>query len=485
MAIRKPRSPIYRFPVIWLTGVLAGCMSMSPPPRATTWRPGAVPAPLGTHDGYEVRRPVPPAARREPPAKPLPGEALSLPRGKVGDLAESDVDELPDPVGVPSEGGVETAPRPERGPSIDLAPRIEPDEVTLEQPIDLAVVAPGRRQVGGTVTYRVTLRSTSDRPFDELIIRCRFGDDLVFSGTDRREVLQRVAHLSPGEAKQIALSLTSKKTGSHCCRFSVARLEGGQEIELASRDVCVEFVTRHVEIDLFGPIQRTEGSRAEFNLTLSNLSQTTVNDVQAMVAYDRALVVKEASAEALQRIGQLAWRLGALGPMEKVQLQVEFECRVPAHRACIRVEVRGADVAAEHEEACVEIVPVPGTLDLRVSDRDDPLETGRRGAYEVTVQNIGLQAARRLVLEAAIPENIVVRSAVVRVSQQPLALKYLTEPGRLLFDPVDELAPNARLVYTFEVEALRPGPAEFRASLTSALSSTAVTVSEPTTVVDP
>jgi len=147
--------------------------------------------------------------------------------------------------------------------------------------------------------------------------------------------------------------------------------------------------------------------------------------------------------------------------MEKVQLQVEFECRTQAHRACIRVEVKGADVAAEHEEACVEVVPVPGTLDLRISDRDDPLETGRKGAYEVTVQNIGLQAARRIVLEAAVPENIAVGSVLVRVGDRPLSLKYSAEPGRLIFDPVGELAPNARLVYTFEVEALRPVPPNF------------------------
>jgi hypothetical protein len=101
------------------------------------------------------------------------------------------------------------------------------------------------------------------------------------------------------------------------------------------------------------------------------------------------------------------------------------------------------------------------------------------------VQNIGLQAARRVVLEAAIPENVNVRSVVVRVGDQPLSLKHSAEPGRLIFDPVEQLAPNARLVYTFEVEALRAGPAEFRAILTSALSSTAVTVSEPTTIVDP
>jgi hypothetical protein len=485
MANNTPRSSIHRFSVLWLAVVLAGCMSMSATPRATTFRPDAAPAPLGAQDAYEARRPVPPVARRQQSAKPLPGEALPLPKVKERDLAESDPDELPEPVRVPIERGRETVPPKEGGPSIDLLPRIEPDDITVEQPLELMVAAPTRRQVGGTATYRVTLRNTSDRPFDELVVRCRFGDALVFSGSDRREVLQHIARLPPGEAKSIELSLASDRAGSHCCRFTAARIDADHEIELAAREVCVEFVTRHVEIDLLGPIQRTEGSRAEFNVTLSNLSHTTIGDVQAIIAYDRALVVKEASAEAEQRTGQLTWRLGQLRPMEKVQLQVEFECRTQAHRACIRVEVKGADVVSEREEACLEVVPVPGTLDLRISDRDDPFETGRSGAYEVTVQNIGLQTARRIVLDAAIPESVKVRSVTVRAGDRPLSLKYSAEPGKLIFDPVEQLAPNARLIYTFEVEALRAGSAEFRASLTSALSSTAVTVSEPTTIVDP
>src|SRR5258708_31219699 len=206
MANHKPRSSIYGFPVVWLAVVLAGCMSMSPPPRATTWRPDAAPAPLGAQDPYHVRRPVPQAARRDTPARPLPGEALPLPKVKDHDFAESDPDELPEPVRVPSERGIETAPRADGGPSIELLPTIEPDDVTAEQPLELTVVAPGRRQVRGSATYRVTLRNASDRPFEELVVHCRFGDDLAFSGTDRREVLQRIARLSPAEAKHTALS---------------------------------------------------------------------------------------------------------------------------------------------------------------------------------------------------------------------------------------------------------------------------------------
>jgi hypothetical protein len=224
--------------------------------------------------------------------------------------------------------------------------------------------------------------------------RGQFDDALVFSGSDRREVVQGIERLPAGESKDMALSLTSDKTGSHCCWFMVTREEAGSDVEMVSRQVCVEFVTRHVEIDVVGPTQRTEGSRAEFNITLANNSLKNINDTQVVVAYDKALMPREASAEAEKKSGTLVWNLGVLRPMEKVQLQVEFECQRQAHRACVFVDVKGANLNGEREEACLEIVPVPGTLDLRVGDRDDPLETGRNGVYEATVQNIGLQPAR-------------------------------------------------------------------------------------------
>jgi uncharacterized repeat protein (TIGR01451 family) len=331
----------------------------------------------------------------------------------------------------------------------------------------------------------LTLSNVGDRPLEGLAVRCSFDDRLVFAGSDKREVLQRVERLAVGESRELALSLAATAAGSHCCRFVVTRREGTQEVELASKQVCVDFVTRHVEIDIVGPTQRTEGSRAEFNITLSNSSLKTIADARAIVSFDKALVPKEASAEAEQKSGSLAWQLGSIGPLERVQLQIEFECRSQAHRACIAVEVKGSNLTGDQDEACLEIVPVPGTLDLQISDRDDPVEVGQLGTFEVTVQNIGLQPARRIVIATAASDNLRVRTASVRIGSQDVPLKYTLDGGQFVFDPVDQLEPNVRLMYTIEVEALRPGPAEFRASLSSSLSSTPVKTLEPMMIVEP
>lgn len=459
---------------MWLAIALAGCMTTSQQPRMNARRPIDLPAPPQTRDDYAARRP----------------SSISPPSGDVGarkKQAESTPLTRADEPAVTREEPRTAAPRLPLPsvPKIDSVPKIEPDDVTVGEPLEMTVSAPARKQVGGTATYRIALRNSSDHAEEGLRLRCKFDDELVFSGSDKREVLQRVEHLTPGEARELALSLSSEVVGPHCCWFVLARSDGTEETEVISRQVCVDFITRQVEIDVIGPTQRTEGSRAEFNVIFSNRSLRTISDVEAVVSFDKALVPKEASAGAENAAGHLVWRLGTLKPLEKVQLQVEFECRTRANRACVSVEVKGKDLANEQEEACLEIIPVPGTLDLQVGDRDDPLEVGKTGAYEAKVQNIGLQPARGIVLEAAIPENIKLRKAHVRDGERVLAVKYKEEEGKIFFDGVDALGPGARLTYTFEVEALRPGPAEFTARLTSGLSQTPVTAAETTMLVEP
>ena len=375
-------------------------------------------------------------------------------------------------------------------PLAESAPQIVPSDVTIPQALEFSVSGPSRKQVGGSATFHLTLSNSGDRPLEGLVVRCSFDDALVFAGSDKREVLQRVDRLAVGESRDLALTLAATSAGSHCCRFAVTRREANQEIEVDSKQVCVDFVTRHVEIEIVGPAQRTEGSRAEFNITLSNSSLKTIADARAIVSFDKALMPKEASAGAEQKPGSLIWQLGSLGPLEKIQLQVEFECRNQAHRACVAVEVKGGNSAGKNQtgdqdEACLEILPVPGTLDLKISDREDPLDMGKTGTFEVTVENIGLQAARRIVIEATASENLKVCSAKVQAGGKDVPLKYTIDGSRLVFDAVDQLEPSVRLVYTIAVEPLRPGQAEFRASLRSSLSSTPVTTMEPMTIVEP
>ncbi|MGQ0635757.1 MAG: hypothetical protein ACT4QC_14170 [Planctomycetaceae bacterium] len=366
-----------------------------------------------------------------------------------------------------------------------MFPRLDPPAASVGPALEMDVSAPARKQVGGHATYQIVVRNNSAEPALGLSIRCRFDAPLEFPGSEVHEVLRRVDVLEAGETKELPLSLTSRQTGSQCCQFTLLRHAGERDVEVASQTVCVEFVARQLDIEIVGPRTRTEGSRAEFNVLLANRSTRPLSRVQATLSFDRALKAREAS-RGYRRTGQtLVWDLGALEPMESVQLQVDLECQGLARRACVTLEVRADQFAPEQDEACLEIVPVPGTLDLRVADRDDPLEVGRTGVFEATVHNIGLQQARNIRLSVTMPEHVRVLGAGVRVGETRLAVQFEQKEGAVVFDTVDTLAADATLTYAIEVEALRAGAAEFTARLTSSLTSTPVVASEPTIVQEP
>lgn len=372
-------------------------------------------------------------------------------------------------------------PRTQLGRLPDLLPQITP----VPQGLELTVRAPSRAPLGGQATYRLFIRNAGDHAEEDVAVHCQFDEALQFGPAKERELLQQLGRLLPNETRELALTLTSRKKGTHCSRFSLTSGTGQQNKEALWKSVCVDFVDRHLNIDVQGPARRTIGSRAEFNINISNTDTKATGDLELFLTHDNALVPKEATTGAQQQPDGLRWKLGSLAPGEGLQLQVEFECASLAHRACVFLETRGENLPREQAEGCVEIVPVPGILDMRISDKNDPLVVGKTGEYEVTVQNIGLQVARQIRLEIQIPDNLKVLSASVSQQGKELPLKSHQEGSRLQFEILDVLEPDLKLIYTVRVEATRAGDAEVQATLHSTLSQAAVQTSEPTRVVAP
>lgn len=457
----QPKGPVRRWNFAWMLLLLAGCMSLSPQ-QYSAWRMTDTPGPLGAQDEQVTLR----------PRVAEPGVGTNTPKRSTSPLPGATLPETE------SESR-----RSER--TMPILPKIEPEGITVPTKVELTVEAPARRPVGGNATYRVTVRNSGDKPVEKIAVHCQFDGTLIFSGSDRKEVVRRIGELLPGESEEVALTLTTNEIGSHCCRFRARSEDSSVTIQSAEKEVCIEFVPRFLDINLVGPTQRTEGSRAEFTFSVVNRSIRALKNLRIGLTYDAALVAKEASQEVEHEAGSLTWKLDELRPMEGVHFQVEYLCRSTAHRACVTGTVTGKDLTDEQAESCLEIVRVPGTLDLRISDAQDPLEIGKPGEYVLTVQNIGLQPAEKVQLELFPPENVKVLSATVKQGETPVPLKLQPDGRKLVFDIVPQLAPNAELTYTIRVEGTKPGLAEMRATLTSSLTQTAVSTAEPTLIVEP
>ena len=345
--------------------------------------------------------------------------------------------------------------------------------------LEMTVDVIPKRQLGSGATFYLIIKNISDRSVRNVLLECEFDAEFQFPGRREKKIGQILGTLQPGESKEISLTLYSDSLGSHCCRFrAIADKE-----ELVWKSVCVEYEKKQLDLSVIGPSARTIGSRAEYTIKLSNVSDVDLNNVQAIISYDPVLTPREASMGSIRETGQLKWSLDTIKKGEGVQLQVEFECEVAAEHACLRVNVDSSDLPKEQVSACLKVTPPQGVFDVQVRDTKDPITRGEETVYEVSIENRGLQPAKDISFQAKIPRMFRVVSVEAHQGNQKLNLRPEVNQNILTVTPVRELPADAFLRYTIQVKAIGSGDGEFEATISGADTEKPKTrVSEITTV---
>ena len=408
---------------------------------------------------------VPESVDRSQPPQPrdLPKQITPRPELKEPDFQSNLPQTKPDP-------------KSQSGPLMTPPVTAEPNSTDrLEMTVD---VIP-KRQLGSGATFYLIIKNVSDRSVRNVLLECEFDAALLFPGRREKKIGQRLGTLQPGESKEISLTLYSDALGSHCCRFR-ASADGE---ELVWKSVCVEYEKKQLDLSVIGPSARTIGSRAEYIIKLSNVSDVDLNNIQVAITYDPVLNPREASIGAERETGQLKWSLDTVRKGEGVQLQVEFECEVAAEHACLRVNVTSPELPNELVSACLKVTPAEGVLDVQVRDTKDPIARGEETVYEVSIENRGLQPAREISLQAKIPRMFRVVSVEAHQGNQKLTLRPEVNQNILTVSPVRELPADAFLRYTIQVKAIGSGDGEFEVTISGADAEKLETrVSEITTV---
>jgi hypothetical protein len=154
---------------------------------------------------------------------------------------------------------------------------------------------------------------------------------------------------------------------------------------------------RTVDVAVSGPDQRTLGSRAEFVVTLTNVSGRTLPGARVEIDYPDPLRLKEVSSGAARKPGRLAWDLGNLLVDERVQIQLEFECAAVADDALLSVVAGGTGFQTPPRTAPLHVAPV-SRLDLQLADSADPIALRETTEYTIHVLNVDTVAHRNVTL---------------------------------------------------------------------------------------
>lgn len=435
-----------------------------------------------------------------------PPEVASTPAPPAAaESPQTDGDTAPRTLVTPNFGGVinedrdeDAFPRPELNtpePRVASAP---PEKTSPESPADTAnldrlsldVIGPDRRQAGAGATFRVTIRNEGTDPVDHAVVSCEFDPALTFGDSPDREVRQRLGRIAAGESKELSLTLVAETPGRHCARFalkpdSAATVSGPSGVPSPDSPrhratACVEYVARSLSLSITGPARRTTGSRAEFGFRVANLTETPIPGVVLEVTRDAALVLRELTAGSQRTAGRIRWEIGPLGPREEVVYQAEFECRAPRERATIGCSLAAEGLSAEEYETTLEVVPVTGSLDVRLADLDDPVPNRGSVRYEARIQNLGLQPVRDVVVQAVGDARVTLESAEVWISERKLDIPSTRVEGEIRLAPIPELAADATLRVVLTGKATETGDAEATIRVSHETPESTVTVTETT-----
>jgi len=395
--------------------------------------------------------PVPPGS--SPEKEPTNGAAVGS-RDIEGGETTPDVIVSPPKTVVPKVNSNKPA-----APSLGFEVLPPPDaSASNDSPLNLEIKGQRQRPVGGTVTFDVVVRNDGTQTMANVLVNVEFEDALVFPGSEEKRLKKNLGQLLPGQSREMRLTLTSSRLGQHDCKFSAT----ADNIDPIEKTTKVEFIDAKLLVRLIGPARRTVGSRAEFTVKVANTSDQPIDDLQVTLHHDSALTPHVATGGFQKEEHSLRWSLGRLEAGAGVQVQAEFDCRQLSEQACITVEARSEQLSALAVEECVTVVAVPGLLDLRVSDLNDPVQVGDEVEFEITVQNLGLQSVSEVQLDVQTSEHLQAGRHAAKLDDREVTLTQTDRDGTCRLTLPNSLPPDATLKITLHAKVLRPGDSELR-----------------------
>jgi uncharacterized repeat protein (TIGR01451 family) len=265
-----------------------------------------------------------------------------------------------------------------------------------------------------------------------------------------------VGTLKPGESRELDLSLLAAAIGPVTNLVS-AQAEGNLQAEAQAE---LEVIAPELQVSMAGSKKRYLERNATYNLSVSNPGTAVANDIELVAVLPKELKFVEANngGQFDAATHSVYWSLEELPPQETGTVTLTM---LPLQAGEAKLRVKGTakqGLADEHEET----VSIAGlaAINFQLSDVNDPIEAGGQTNYEIRVTNQGSKAANNVRVVALLPREMKAISA-----EGPV--RYTIEGGRVVFEPLKQLAPKADTSYTIKVQALQPGDLRLRVQITT------------------
>jgi uncharacterized repeat protein (TIGR01451 family) len=320
--------------------------------------------------------------------------------------------------------------------------------------LTMEVSGPDKVMKGQQVTLRIKLSNPGTGAATGVVLSEAVPEGLQHPAGKELEL--DIGTLKPGESRELELGLLAASAGP-LTNVVTARGEGSLAAEVQTP---IEVIAPQLQVALAGPKRRYLERNATHSISVSNPGTAAAKEIELVAVLPKELKFVEANNggqfDAATR--SVYWSLEELPPQETGTVTLTT-LPLSAGEAKLLIKSTAQQNLADQRE---EVVAIEGlaAINFQLSDVNDPIEAGGQTTYEIRVTNQGSKAATGVRLLALVPKELKPISA-----EGPV--RYTIESGRVVFEPLKQLAPKADTTYSVKVQALSPGDLRLQVQVTT------------------
>lgn len=320
--------------------------------------------------------------------------------------------------------------------------------------LNIEVVGPAKVMKGQEVTLKIKLSNPGTGAATGVVLSEAVPEGLKHPAGGELEL--EIGTIKAGETRELELGLMAAAPGTVT---NVINAQGDGSLQAEARAE-VEIVAPQLQVSLTGPKRRYLERNATHQITVSNPGTAAAKDIELVAVLPKELKFVEANngGQFVAATHSVHWGLEELPPQESGTVTLTTMPVQPGDAKLV-LKTTGKQGLADQRE---EIVVVEGlaAINFQLSDVNDPIESGGQTAYEVRVTNQGSKAAANVRVVALVPKELKALSA-----EGPV--RHKIEAGRVVFEPIKQLAPKADTTFIIKVQALSHGDARMQVQITT------------------
>jgi uncharacterized repeat protein (TIGR01451 family) len=308
----------------------------------------------------------------------------------------------------------------------------------------IRMTAPGEVMIGNQQHVKIEIRNPGSGDATGVMLFENVPKNVKHAAGPTLEF--EIGTLRAGETRELDLVLTAEKAGK-VLNSLTARADGNLQVQ---QQVEFEVIAPALTVDVNGPERRYLERPATYEVSVENPGTAAAHDVQIVTKLPKGMRFVRANnmGEYDASTHAVYWTLSELPKGERGTVEV---VAMPMETGPQTLEVEGhAQQGLTDQKKREIIVEGLAAIKFEVKDLEDPIEVGGETGYEIRVVNQGTKAADNVQVAIELPPGMKLVSAEGETPHK-------AQQGRVVFEPLQQLAPKADTVYRVRVQGMQAG----------------------------